>query len=121
MANGMSSFGTIWSCRHSNNRPMDQFKVVNLKRLSRRAFACSVLLISAATANGQTLYQIPAGVSTRWASPENRQARVGQGGQANGGRKGSAFVPLKANEQLVLAESHGVSGTVRRIWLTISD
>ena len=96
-------------------------KLVSLKRLNQRAFACSVLLILAATAKGQSLYQIPAGVSTRWASPENRQARVGQGGQANGGRKGSAFVPLKANEQLVLAESHGVSGTVRRIWLTISD
>lgn len=94
---------------------------MNFKRLSQIAFACSVLLSLAATAKGQSLYQVPDGVSTRWASPENRQGNAGQGGQANGGRKGSAFVPLKANEQLVLAESHGVSGTVRRVWLTISD
>ena len=96
-------------------------EVVKFKRLNQIAFGCIVLLSLAVTAQGQSLYQVPDGVSTKWASPENRLGNVGQGGQANGGRKGSAYVPLKANEQVVLAESHGVSGTVRRIWMTLSD
>ncbi len=79
------------------------------------------LLNLALAANGQSLFQIPDGVSTRWASPENPKSEAGRGAQANGGRKGAAAVPLKGNEQLVLAQSEGVSGTIRRIWITVSD
>ncbi len=66
------------------------------------------------------LYEVPDGVATRWASPENSDALPGQAGTANHGRKGSACRPLAAGETLTLAHSEG-SGTVRRMWVTISD
>lgn len=47
---------------------------------------------------------------------------VGFGGaQTNAGRKGRPAIPVKAGEQVTLAEVHGSSGTVRRIEATISD
>jgi hypothetical protein len=67
------------------------------------------------------LFVVPEGIETRWASPENPKGLKGQAGSANAGRKGRPSVPLKAGEQLVLAEATNVSGTVRRIWITISD
>ena len=67
-----------------------------------------------------TLYNIPPGVATRWASPENFGAETGAAGRENAGRKGSACLPIHAGESRVLAACEGVSGTVRRIWITIS-
>jgi hypothetical protein len=69
----------------------------------------------------QTLYTFPEGVETRWASPENPKGEKGKAAPTNGGRKGRPAVPIKAGEQLVLAEVQGSSGTVRRIWATIND
>ena len=69
----------------------------------------------------RNLYTVPNGVETRWASPENFKAEKGKGGQAKGGRKGSPCFGLKAGETRVLAEETGVSGTIRRIWITISE
>ena len=66
-------------------------------------------------------FVVPDGVETRWASPENWEARKGEGGRANAGRKGSPCFSLKAGEQRVLAEASGTSGTIRRIWMTIDD
>ena len=61
-------------------------------------------------------------VETRWASPENPRGARGQGGAANGGRKGKPNVPVPAGAMHVLAEEGaGVSGTIRRIWLTIPE
>lgn len=61
-------------------------------------------------------------MQTRWASPENPRANKGEGGKTKGGRKGRPNVPLLAGQTLVLAEEDAnVSGTVRRIWLTVSD
>ena len=62
------------------------------------------------------LYTVPVGVETRWASPENPKGEPGKGGQANGGRKGSGALHLPAGAKVTLAEVHGSSGTVRRIW-----
>jgi hypothetical protein len=57
----------------------------------------------------------------RWATPENPTAARGVGGQANCGRKGAACRgALKRGETWVIAESQGM-GTVRRIWMTMSD
>lgn len=68
------------------------------------------------------LFRLPAArVETRWASPENPRGARGAGGQADGGRKGRPCVPVAAGQTLVLAEESDVSGTVRRIWLTIDD
>jgi len=71
--------------------------------------------------NEGPLYVMPEGVQTRWASPENPTAEKGKAGQANAGRKGRASIPIKAGGKLVLAEAKGLSGTVRRIWATLSD
>lgn len=82
----------------------------------------SMLLFGMAPAvNAQSLFTLPDGVETRWASPENPTGEKGKGGQANGGRKGSPSFGLKAGEQRVLAEVSGASGTIRRIWATILD
>lgn len=70
--------------------------------------------------NLMPLYHLPGGVETRWASPENPDGRRGAGGQTGHGRKGSAWYPLAVGETLTLAHGGG-TGTVRRIWITISD
>jgi hypothetical protein len=72
-------------------------------------------------AQAQALYVVPDGVETRWASPENPAGERGKGAAANGGRKGSAFFPLKAGEQRTLAEVKSGSGMIRRIWMTLND
>ncbi len=69
----------------------------------------------------KALYHLQKGVQTRWASPENWGAATGAGGTENGGRKGSPFFYLPAGADRVLAEVAGQSGTLRRIWITISD
>lgn len=68
-----------------------------------------------------SLFTLPKNIETRWASPENPKGERGAGGSLNGGRKGRAFVPVKAGESLSLADVQGASGTIRRIWLTIND
>ena len=81
----------------------------------------ATLLLAAIAAAQDPLYRLPDGVETRWASPENPRGERAAGGRVNAGRKGRPSVPLKAGEQLVLAEATGLSGTVRRIWLTVWD
>jgi hypothetical protein len=61
------------------------------------------------------------GISTRWASPENPGGKKGAGGQVNGGRKGSPSFLLPPGESYVMADVDGAAGTVRRIWVTVSD
>ncbi len=85
----------------------------------RRWIGLAVLL-AACHANAQSLYEMPAGVETRWASPENPKAERGQGASTNAGRKGAAFFVLKAGESRTLAEASG-SGVVRRIWMTLKE
>ncbi|MBC8103109.1 MAG: DUF2961 domain-containing protein [Cytophagales bacterium] len=64
----------------------------------------------------------PAAVETRWASPENPLGGRSAAATVRGGRKGSPSLSLAAGESVTLAfEPSGVSGTVRRIWMTISD
>lgn len=69
----------------------------------------------------QSLYELPQGVITRWASPENPTGAKGEAAAALGGRKGSPTIPIRASESVVLAEAQGTSGTVRRIWMTFWD
>jgi len=85
---------------------------------------CASLSPQPPATNGATLdslHKIPAGIKTRWASAENFKGEKGQGGKANGGRKGSPCFPMKAGEKKVLADVTGTSGMVRRIWITIRD
>src|SRR6266700_1049673 len=81
------------------------------------AFACCAIN----EASAQSLYTVPTGVETRWASPENPGGEKGNGAQTNAGRKGRPAIPVKAGGQVTLAEVRGSSGTVRRIWATIND
>jgi len=71
--------------------------------------------------NLSELSKVPANVHTRWASPENFSAAKGAACKGTDGRKRSPCFPMKAGEKKVLAEMNGVSGTVRRIWITISE
>jgi D-arabinan exo alpha-(1,3)/(1,5)-arabinofuranosidase (non-reducing end) len=87
----------------------------------RTASILSLLWLASAPVQAQLLYVVPDGVETRWASPENPTGERGKGASANGGRKGSAFFPLKAGEQRTLAEVKAGSGMVRRIWMTLND
>lgn len=66
----------------------------------------SILLAQAAFA--QSLYEMPQGVESRAASGENPGGEKGKGGQANGGRKGAAIVPVKAGASRVLAQADGM-------------
>ncbi len=79
------------------------------------------MALAAAAAGAQELYQVPDGLETRWFSPENPQGEKGAAGQVNAGRKGRPRIPVKAGEQVVLAEVKASSGTVRRIWMTINN
>ena len=67
------------------------------------------------------LFHLPRNTKTRWASAENYDALPGQSAKANFGRKGSACRgDVKPGESFVMAHAEG-AGTVRRIWVTISD
>jgi hypothetical protein len=67
------------------------------------------------------LFVIPAGVQTRWASPENFGAAKGAACVSDDGRKRSAWFRLPAGESRDLLDLKGTSGVVRRIWVTIDD
>src|SRR5215472_9364204 len=82
------------------------------------AFASAVVLLlpyGDSRSLAQSLYAAPEGIETRWASPENPLGEKGKGAQTNAGRKGRPAIPVKAGEQVTLAEVHGSSGTIRRI------
>ena len=67
-----------------------------------------------------SLFEKPRGVQTRWSSFENPEAGRGSGGRENGGSKGHAFDQLAAGETKALLDVRG-SGTIGRIWMTVSD
>jgi hypothetical protein len=86
-----------------------------------RILIAAMGLLAFSQVDAQALYQLPDGVETRWASPENPAAERGKAAASNAGRKGSAFFILKAGEQRTLAEVPAGSGMVRRIWMTLND
>jgi hypothetical protein len=66
------------------------------------------------------LFEKPAGVETRWFSPENPTGAPGLGGLDNLGSKGRPYVPVASGDSLTLMDYRG-SGTICRIWVTIAD
>jgi hypothetical protein len=66
------------------------------------------------------LYEKPSGVETRWVSFENPTAARGAGGRENRGAKGRPYEPIAPGETKTLMDVTG-SGTLTRIWMTISD
>lgn len=80
------------------------------------------LFILARSIYSQALFEMPEDIQTKWASPENPDAKKGMGGLENFGRKGRPSISLAPGDTLVLAhEPAGTSGTIRRIWMTIRD
>jgi len=78
--------------------------------LSLIAFALASALAGPADAD---LYRYKADEQTRWASPENRSAAKGAGGQENKGAKGHAWDRMQPGEAYVLADVQG-AGTIAR-------
>ena len=97
-----------------------------MRLLHRSVLSCLVLLLTllvcaaSNVAETDTLFNVPTGVQTRWASMENPDAKKGGGGLVGFGRKGSACKPMEAGESLVMAHGDG-TGIVRRMWVTIPD
>ena len=115
---------TPHTCRHYD--PLDHSRLLRRFVMTTRTilFAFAVAAVLHCGRSGvlaQSLYTLPEGVDTRWASAENPLGEKGNAAQTNGGRKGRPAIPVKAGEQVTLAEVRGSSGTVRRIWATISD
>lgn len=78
------------------------------------------LFLNCTLLRSQELFQLPEGKQTRWVSFENTSGQKGAGGRENQGAKGHAFDHIKAGESVDLVDLEG-SGTVRRIWLTLSN
>lgn len=66
------------------------------------------------------LYRFQEDGRPRWASPENREAAKGAGGQENRGGKGHAFDTLPAGASITLADIEG-AGIIDRMWITTED
>lgn len=66
------------------------------------------------------LYRFQEDGRPRWASPENREAAKGAGGQENRGGKGHAFDTLPAGASITLADIKG-AGIIDRMWITTED
>jgi len=66
------------------------------------------------------LYRRPEHAETRWASFENPTAGRGVAAHANHGAKGHAFEGIEPGATKVLFHVEGC-GTIRRMWLTVSD
>ena len=76
-------------------------------------FQCLAMLTQA-----QELFTAPKpSTTTRWISPENPTGEKGSAGKANQGAKGSAFLTVKAGEQLVMMDVKG-AGIIRRMWIS---
>jgi D-arabinan exo alpha-(1,3)/(1,5)-arabinofuranosidase (non-reducing end) len=81
----------------------------------------ALLNLTAQRSLAQSLFEMPEGIETRWASGENPKGEKGRAAQANGGRKGSPKISVLAGKSVTLAEVANSSGTVRRIWMTFAD
>jgi hypothetical protein len=90
-------------------------------KIINRSLCAMILLTLVHASAAQTLFEMPAGVESRMASPENPTGEKGKGGTTAGGRKGAPTIAIKAGESKILAEAQNTSGTVRRIWMTFWD
>jgi hypothetical protein len=87
--------------------------------MMRSVVLAPLLVAAGGSAAAQDLYQYQP-PQPRWASPENPGAAPGEGGRENRGAKGRPYETLRAGQSLTLADIQG-PGTIRRIWITISD
>ena len=66
---------------------------------------------------GELFKAPPAGIVTRWVSPENPTGEKGKGGLTNKGAKGNAFYIVQPGEKKVLFDVKG-AGIINRMWLS---
>jgi len=84
-----------------------------------RIIALLFLSLGVNAVQAQELFEIPAGVETRWFSFENPGGVKGEGGKANLGRKGAPARAIKSGETVTLADAKG-PGVIRRMWCTVA-
>ncbi len=84
----------------------------------------AILAVSATADLASRPYQLDTGLISRSISFENPTGAPGEGGQAASrlgpGRKGAAYRVFEPGETVQLADIEG-PGTIRHIWMTISD
>lgn len=78
------------------------------------------LFFGSALVNAQELYHLPENKSPRWISFENPEGKKGAGAMENKGAKGHPADRIMPGETVDLVNYAG-SGTVTRIWLTLSQ
>lgn len=79
-----------------------------------------VITIIVNSAKAQELYEIPAGVKSRWSSFENPSGKPGAGGQENAAAKGHPADVIAARGKQTLLNVAG-AGIIQRIWLTVNE
>jgi len=96
--------GSLQDQRQTAAAPRVVAKKYCMKKLSVLfLFQCLAMLMQA-----QELFTAPKpSVTTRWISPENPKGEKGAAGKAKQGAKGSAFLTVKAGEQLVMMDVKG--------------
>lgn len=67
-----------------------------------------------------SMFVMPDGVVSRWASHENPRAEKGRGGMVNQGGKGAPYFIIEPGESVELMVAEG-PGVVRRIWMTLDE
>ena len=67
-----------------------------------KSLSLSILLLFsfAAAVRAQALYELPEGVESRWASPENPTGQKGRAGTVAGRRKGSPTIRIRADTKV---------------------
>lgn len=93
---------------------------MSLLRYAGLALFAVVGTPAAAQEQDAPLYRFQQDGRPRWASPENREAAKGAGGQENRGGKGHAFDTLPAGASITLADIRG-AGIIDRMWITTED
>ena len=70
----------------------------------------------------EDICQMAPGLATRWATAENPTAEVGGACRNDDGRKRNPCIKgLQPGQSVTLLEVNHTSGTIRRIWCTLSD
>jgi hypothetical protein len=91
-----------------------------MKKTIRQIFVLLIGLLPLSMQAQEPIYEMPSGSKTRWISFENKTGTPGMGAMENKGAKGHPYdwIPAGSSAELLYVEG---SGTIRRIWLTMSD
>lgn len=88
------------------------------KKIVVSAVVYTSILLCCCRAKAQELFTAPpAGVETRWVSPENPTGVKAKGGLTNKGAKGNAFFIIAPGEKRIIFDVKG-AGIIHRIWFS---